>query len=84
MGERRIDIWRAMDGYFDICILDNYRYNKKSGSWVWDAKLVAKLKEEELIEILLDTSKFTKRPGTAVRKVDVREVGRVKKKGSEK
>ncbi len=69
MNQRRLDISRAMDGYFDISILDNYRYNKKSGGWVWDARYVGKFKEEELIAVLMETGKLIRRPGTAIKRV---------------
>jgi len=65
-----------MDGYFDISILDNYRYNKKSGSWIWDARYVGKFKEKELIKIIMDSGKLTKRSGTAVKKVSLEELER--------
>lgn len=68
-----------MDGYFDICILDNYRYNEKSCGWIWDARYVGRFKEKELIKIIMDSGKLTKRPGNAVKKVSLEELRRNEK-----
>jgi len=63
MGKRRLDIWRALDGRLDISILDNYHYSKKSGGWEWDSVYISSFKEDELIELLMNSGKMEKRSG---------------------
>lgn len=64
MGKRRLDIWRALDGRLDVNILDNYRYSKKSGGWICDSVYIGKFKEDELIELLMNSGRLEKRSGT--------------------
>lgn len=63
MGNRRLDIWRALDNHLDISILDNYRYDKKSGGWVSDSRYIGSFKEDELIELLMNSGRVKKRQG---------------------
>jgi len=47
----------------EVRILENYRFDKKSGGMIWDSELVGIIPDEEMIELIKNSPRLLRREG---------------------
>lgn len=62
-GKMWLQMYRDVDKIL-VEILENYHWDDKDAGWVWDASYAARLTDEEMIKILMDSGLLKKKSGS--------------------